>query len=151
MFGGSKKNYELKTLKYDFQTKLPGGRKKIRAKIFENNNRDPINGSFFRFTPSRCSSSMAWNSRKKKKRKKKRNGSWRGAAWNRGTRRVEREKGRAKGFSDNVTGEKQAKALRAAFPSAIQAKCDRLLSIKRRNTVVPLRFRLFFDSTPRRE
>lgn len=62
---------------------------------------------------------------------------------------MEREKGRAKGFSDNVTGEKQAKALRAAFPSAIQAKCDRLLSIKRRNTVVPLRFRLFFDSTPR--
>ena len=69
--------------------------------------------------------------------------------WN--EERVEREKGRAKGFSDNVTGEKQAKALRAAFPSAIQAKCDRLLSIKRRNTVVPLRFRLFFDSTPRRE
>lgn len=64
---------------------------------------------------------------------------------------MEREKGRAKGFSDNVTGEKQAKALRAAFPSAIQAKCDRLLSIKRRNTVVPLRFRLFFDSTPRRD
>lgn len=29
-----------------------------------------------------------------------------------------REKGSAKGFSDNVTGEKQAKALRAAFPSS---------------------------------